>query len=106
MHYHICFNRIERVILILNDQATSWSDISEYLQKNESRNIKDFHIQDYMLSLHFGSLSGTKSSTLFFLFTRNNDWIADNIHDDSILRLAANSLAEYGRYFETESAKY
>ena len=51
------------------DQATSSSDIFEYLQKNESRNIKDFYLQDYMLSPHFGSISGTKSSTLFFLFT-------------------------------------
>ena len=73
MRFHICFNRIERVILTLNDQATSWSDISEYLQKNESRNIKDFHPQDYMPSPHFGSLSGTKSSTLFFLFTQKSD---------------------------------
>lgn len=36
----------------------------------------------------------------------NNDWIADNIHDDSTLRLAASWLAEYGKYFEVESAKY
>lgn len=34
------------------------------------------------------------------------DWIADNINDDQILLTAAKSLAKYGKYFETESAKY
>lgn len=35
-----------------------------------------------------------------------DDWIADNINDDQILLNAAKSLVEYGKYFETGSAKY
>lgn len=35
-----------------------------------------------------------------------SDWIADNIHNDQTLANAVNSLAEYGKYFETESEKY
>lgn len=36
----------------------------------------------------------------------NNDWIADNIEDDEILYTAAESLAEYGKYFRTEAEKH
>jgi len=34
------------------------------------------------------------------------DWVADNIKDDQILSTTAKSLAEYGKYFVTESTKY
>ena len=35
--------------------ATILRDISEYLQKNESRNISDFHQRDFWISPHSGS---------------------------------------------------
>ena len=69
MLFHTCFSLITIRIQILSNPATKLSDIFEFLQKNESRNTSDLHPQDYMLSPHFGSISKTKSSIHFFLFT-------------------------------------
>lgn len=36
----------------------------------------------------------------------NNDWLMDNIKDEKTVRLAAESLCVYGRYFVKEAGKY
>ena len=70
MHSPICSSEKNIIFLKLPQRAIGLSDISEFLQKNESRNISDFLQIDFSHLQHFGYISGTKSSTLFFLFTR------------------------------------
>ena len=79
MPFHICISPILIIPQVLSERAIGWNDISEYLQKNESRNISDFLQIDFSHLQHFGYISGTKSSTLFFLFTRKYIWIFTKI---------------------------
>lgn len=78
MPYPTCFNPTEPISQILKDPVTNLNDISECLLKNKSKNVKDFHLQDCMHSSHFGSISETRNSILFFLFTQNLDIKDDN----------------------------
>ena len=49
-----------------NDKRTVDSELSGWWS------ISDFHLQDYAVSPHFGSIFGTKSSLHFFSFTQGN----------------------------------
>lgn len=54
------------MIPILNKQVIGSNDILEFSLKNDTTNISDFPERDSSHLLHFGSISGTKSSLHFF----------------------------------------
>jgi transposase-like protein len=70
----ICISLIFMLTPRLSVLRINLRDTSEYLQMRVSMNISDFHLEDSTLLWLFGSISGTKSSTLFFLFTRKSWW--------------------------------
>jgi hypothetical protein len=77
MLFRTCFKHTNTMIQVLSHPATRSNDSFEFSLKNESKNISDFHLQDYMLSPLFGSTPETtetnprnpKNSIHFFLFT-------------------------------------